>query len=117
MAYCKKQNIQNGISDKYLNRNISSHLDNLGFKELRGRDNKGSLFEINKKIYNEIVAPICPTLAFPSTSSSLSTQSTLIQDTNVAKVVMDGESGDECKVKINEIDFLESEIKEGLKNG
>jgi len=116
MVYCKKQNIQNGIENKYLNRNISSHLDNLGFKELRGRDNKGSLFEINKKIYNEIVAPICPTLSIPSTSSSLSTQSTLIPETDVTKMAMSDENGETEVIKIDKFDFFKSKIKEELEN-
>lgn len=38
---------------------ISSHLDRLGFKNCRYKDtNKGSYFEITKKMFNDIVEPI-----------------------------------------------------------
>lgn len=116
-AFCHKQNNPSGLTNKYLNRNISSHLDNIGFKDLRSRDNKASFFEVTKEIYNEIVAPISPTLAFPSTNSSLSTQSTLNSEEEVAKVAMSGESGGIEGRGINELDFSESKIKEELENG
>lgn len=101
IAYCSKQNNSTGLEDKYLNRNISSHLDKLGFKELRGRDNKASFFEVTKKIYHEIVAPICPTLSYQSTSLPLSTLSTPESDIEVVKVAMSDENGDSYGKKHN----------------
>ena len=70
----KTATVPAGIKDIYLNRNMSNHLDKLGFKELRSKDRKGSYFAVNKDIFNEIVSPICPDLAFLSSPSSPSSQ-------------------------------------------
>jgi len=114
-AFCQNQNDQEGLNNKYLNRNISSNLDKLGFKELRSRDNKASFFEVTKEIYQGIVAPICPSLAYPSTCSPSSTLSTPKLDIKVVKVGINGENGDTPKGK--RIDFSKSKIKEVLENG
>lgn len=68
--YCGLKGDSSGIEDPYLNRNISGHLDKLGFKELRDKDRVGSFFSITKDIFNEIVNPICPKLSFLSSQSS-----------------------------------------------
>lgn len=57
--------MDNDIEEKslpYFNRNISDHLDKLGFKELRSSDNKSSFFIVCKKDFEEIVGAICPKL-------------------------------------------------------
>ena len=71
--YCALKNDDQGLKDMYLNRNISNHLDKLGFKEFRNRDMKASYFSIDESIFNEIVSPICPELVILSTSSTSST--------------------------------------------
>jgi len=73
IRYCQQQNKNESLEDRYLNRNISNHLDKLGFKELRKRDNRGSYFLVNEQEFNEIVNPICPELAISSTPSTPST--------------------------------------------
>jgi len=65
-----------------LNRNISSHLDNLGIKELRDKDRNGSYFELTKDIFNQIFSANCPKLAFLSSQSSQSSQSSNIHINN-----------------------------------
>ena len=116
IVFCEKQNNFSKSGNKYLNKNISSHLDNLGFKDLRRRDNRASFFEITKEIYNEIVAPICPTLAFSPKSSPFSTQPTPNQETEVVEMVISGGNGDVCEERIDEINFPESKIKEELED-
>jgi len=71
--FCALKNDDQGLKDIYLNRNISGHLDKLGFEEFRDRDNKASFFSIDVSIFNEIVSPICPELVILSTSSTPST--------------------------------------------
>lgn len=68
LTYCSLKGDKNGETDIYLNRNISSHLDKLGFKEMRNKDRKGAFFSVNKISYDGIVAPVCPALAFLSSS-------------------------------------------------
>lgn len=40
------------------NKSISTHLDKLGFRELRNKDRVGSYYEIDRNIFNEIVTQI-----------------------------------------------------------
>ncbi len=40
------------------NKSISTHLDKLGFKELRDKDMHGSYYQLTKKIFDEIISPI-----------------------------------------------------------
>jgi len=110
---------QEGVHDIYLNRNISSHLDKLGFKEFRKRSNKASYFEVTQQIFDEIVIPICPDLAFTSPPSPPSTQNrenrennsvdgmVMDVDKNNKKVVMVAINGDDVDVQ----EFEESQDK------
>jgi len=41
---------------------ISTHLDKIGFKEVRERDKNGSFFAINEQLFEEVVMPICAKL-------------------------------------------------------
>ena len=50
------------LSEGY-NRTISARLDNLGFKELRGKDRIGAYFSISQGIWEIIISPICPELS------------------------------------------------------
>ncbi len=111
-AYCNAKGDEEGKKDIYLNRNISNHLDKLGFKEFRDRDNKLAFFAITKEIFNEIVSPICPNIVFlspPSPPSPLndklhiknnkkSVDEVVIgvdsKNKNKKKVVMSGENGE-----------------------
>jgi mRNA-degrading endonuclease YafQ of YafQ-DinJ toxin-antitoxin module len=68
--FCDLKGSLDGLNDIYLNRNISNHLDKLGFKELRNRDKKASYFGVDLSTFNEIVNPICPNLVDLSTSST-----------------------------------------------
>lgn len=81
LIYCNQKGIpvkdEKGKEDVYLNRNISNHLDNLGFKELRKRDKNKSYFAITRAIFDEVVSPQCPELSFLSTSSTSSTSLSL----------------------------------------
>lgn len=52
------------------NKTISTHLDKLGFKELRDKDMKGSYYFLTKSIFDEIISPI--TNEFSSDSPDLS---------------------------------------------
>ncbi len=72
--YCALKGNEEGLKDPYLNRNISHHLDKLGFKELRKKDRNGSYFSATRDVFNEIVVPICPELAFLSSPSPPSSQ-------------------------------------------
>lgn len=54
------------------NKSISSRIDKLGFKELRGRDNQKSYYEINKSIFDEIISPITNDFSTQSPQSPLS---------------------------------------------
>ena len=93
--YCNLSCNEFGKRDIYLNRNISGHLDKLGFKETRGRDKKASYFAVNSSIFNEIVSPICPNLTILSTSSPSSTP-LYIKDNKKSGdgVVIDGDDVD-----------------------
>lgn len=51
---------------------LSAHLDRLGFKEYRERDERGSKLNITKEIFEAIVSPICPSLSSYSSYSSYS---------------------------------------------
>jgi len=112
IAYCNAKGDEEGRKDIYLNRNISNHLDKLGFKEFRDRDNKLAFFAITKEIFNEIVSPICPNIVFlspPSPPSPLNDKLNIknnkrsvdevvigvdSKNKNKKKVVMSGENGD-----------------------
>ncbi len=104
VRYCQMQNKLDSLNDKYLNRNISNHLDRLGFKDVRDRDKKASYFSVNSELYDQIVVPLCPELAISPTPS---TPSTPLQENNsnndVDKVVMGGD-GDSKKVVMVAID-------------
>jgi len=82
LAFCNAKGDDESRNDIYLNRNISNHLDNMGFKELRNRDRNGSYFAVNKQIFDEIVAPICPNLVILSTSSTSSSHLHIKQQNN-----------------------------------
>jgi len=56
------QNEDQKSKEMYLTRNISQHLDKLGFMDLRKRDGDGSFFDVSIEIFNAIVIPICPDL-------------------------------------------------------
>ena len=134
-SYCNLKGDE-GDNNIYLNRNISSHLDKLGFKELRGRDKKASYFAVNQEIYNEIVAPICPNLAFSSTSSTLSTPLSINnkrkggdgvviggdkENEKVVMVAIDGENVDNIEQEdLQKAGYSDQEIKKilgDLENG
>lgn len=80
--YCSERGDESE-NNIYLNRNISQHLKRIGFE--KKRDGKeGNYFVANKQLFDEIVAPICPQLAF---LSPLSTLSTLNNGNNIKKCV------------------------------
>jgi len=96
-------NYKNNPDDIYLSRNISLHLDKLGFKELRSRDKKASFFVVDINTFNEIVHPICPNLVNLSTSSTPSTSDKgIIVNNNVDGMVIDVDD-DKNKVVIEKI--------------
>lgn len=79
-CFCDLKNDDVGRNDIYLNRNISNHLDRLGFKEVRDKDRNGAFFCVSADIFNEIVGPICPKLTILSSPSSPSSQDSIIID-------------------------------------
>jgi len=103
--YCALKDDDSGLKDIYLNRNISTHLDKLGFKELRDKDRNGSYFFVTKETFNEIVSPISPNLALLSSPSSHSSHLP-IKDTNNSDdkttIRDDKENKDVTKVTIND---------------
>lgn len=64
IRYCGNISSSEGLHDRYLNRNISMHLDKLGFKEFRKRDHQSSYFELDKEIFDKIIGSTVPELAF-----------------------------------------------------
>jgi hypothetical protein len=68
--YCKER-AEEEKANIYLNRNIGQHLKKIGFS--KKRDSSGTYIIANKTIFDEIVSPIAPQLAFISTPSTLST--------------------------------------------
>ncbi|MBU4308333.1 MAG: hypothetical protein KJ566_00870 [Nanoarchaeota archaeon] len=68
----KPEDSKNNI---YLNRNIGQHFKKLGFT--KKRDGIGTYIIADKRIFDEIVSPISPQLAFTSTLSTLSTQTSV----------------------------------------
>jgi len=112
--YCELKKDEEGKKDIYLNRNISNHLDKLGFKELRNKDRNGSYFYVTKNTFNEIVSPICPNLTILSSQSSQSSQLHIKEQKNdddrvtisddkikedVTKVTISDENDDTYKLK------------------
>lgn len=77
--YCLNIGDTEKLKDRYLNRNISSHLDKFGFKEFRNKDREGSYFAVGSDVFNVIITPICPELVFLSSPSSHSSQSNVKQ--------------------------------------
>ena len=120
ITLCNNEQNPEGLKDKYLNRKISAHLDKLGFKEMRGRDNTASFFKLKKEDFDEIVIPICPELSIISTLPTLSTQKHIKCNNNGVDgvvigvdeskdgVVISGENGDNVdknKEKENKFDY------------
>ena len=103
-AFCNAKGDEDGKKDIYLNRNISKHLDKLGFKELRNKDSKGSFFAVTKDIFNEIVNPICPKLSFLSSPSSLSSHLPIKEENNYDDSMMMNEDKEKKDVTIMTID-------------
>lgn len=58
-------------------RTLSSRLDNLGFKELRGKDREGSYFTITRSIFESIVNTLAPKIIEYSEIDKKSSQSSL----------------------------------------
>jgi len=99
----------------YLNRNIGQHLQKLGF--IKKRDKLGTYIIADKRIFDEIVSPISPPLAFLSTSS---TSSTLLdkykgnkEKIDVDRMKMGEDEGVEVMkmVKMGEDNVDETELK------
>jgi len=71
------------------NKTISTHLDKLGFKDLRNKDMRGSYYEITKSIFDEIITPITSDFSSePSYSSELP--------------INDSKNNDECMMNNDE---------------
>lgn len=51
-----------GRDEKKASKTISSHIDKLGFKEFRKRDDEGSFIELSKELFDNIANTICPNL-------------------------------------------------------
>jgi len=79
------EELNKNAEKKTSNKTISTHLDKLGFKEFRTRDNQASCLEINKSVFEVIVNPICPTL---STYSTYSTQNRGNEEKNSVEEVV-----------------------------
>jgi len=92
--YCLKKGDEESKKDIYLNRNIGQHLKRLGFE--KKRDGTGTYIISNKGLYDEIVSPICPQLAFISTLSTLSTPYNINnnkKDVDSVKISVDDKKG------------------------
>ena len=116
---CLLKGDEEGLSNIYLNRNISTHLDKLGFQEFRNKDRHGSYFSMGLDIFNEIVSPICPDLSSPSSHISInsikkSDDKVTISDDELKKSVTIMTIGDECDDTWENTDFSKSGIKEAL---
>jgi len=126
-AFCDAKGDEDGKKDIYLNRNISKHLDNLGFRDLRDRDRNGAYFSVNQDIFNEIVAPSCPILAFISSPSSPSSHSCVKQqqtsddsmticddkkneDVTIVTINDDNDDTKNMNTSKKDIDFSEMEV-------
>jgi len=96
-AYCRQRGDEETKTDFSLSRNISQHLKKIGFE--KGRDGNGTYIIANKTLFDEIVSPICPPLAFLSSSPTLSTQTSI----NDNKSSVDG-------VKISEDKVIEQKL-------
>lgn len=65
-----------GIEEKpKSNKSISTHLDKLGFKELRKKDMYGAYYELTKKDFDEIISPITNVFTKSEENSSYSSHS------------------------------------------
>ena len=78
--FCSAKGDEQGLKDIYLNRNISNHLDKIGFKEFRDKDRNGSFFAVTNEVFNEIVSPMCPDLVILSSPSSHSSHLYIKED-------------------------------------
>jgi len=76
-AYCNLRGDEEGKKDIYLNRNIAKHLDKLGFNEMRKKDRKGLYYMVTMELFDIIVAPLCPDLAFLSSHNHSSSHSSV----------------------------------------
>lgn len=97
--------------DIYLNRNIATHLKKLGFD--KKRDKVGTYIIADMEIFDQIVAPICPQLAFLSTLPTLSTSdkvNDLKKGEDKVKINVDSKNEEVKIVKINvdNVDVLEN---------
>jgi len=99
-------------SNIYLNRNIGQHLKKIGFE--KKRDGIGTYIIANKNIFDEIVSPICPQLAFISSYITLSTQDKGKEDkssVDEVKISVDKENEEVKIVKISVDNVDESKLK------
>lgn len=72
-------------------RTISNRMDNLGFKEMRHKDQFGSYFEIPPGMFETVVSPICPDIVKkPIKESSESSESS---ELDINKIKEPDESG------------------------
>jgi len=79
---------------------ISTHLDKIGFKELRDKDRAGSHYLLTKEIFDEIISPITSNFSSQSShSSQLSVNSNKISD----ECVMNNDKCDESYDNNNKI--------------
>ena len=122
--YCFAKGDEQGLKDIYLNRNISNHLDKMGFKEFRDRDKKKSFFAVTRDIFNEIVAPISPNLII---LDSITTPSTPFRkerkkdlDDKTKKGVDggdNGDGGDVLEIERKKENILKKSFLESMKKG
>ena len=54
----KYNNSYGTLDEKKSNKSISTHLDKLGFKELRNKDRRGAYYDLTKNIFDEIITPL-----------------------------------------------------------
>ena len=90
------RNISDLLNEKVANqerriaeKTISAHLDKLGFKEFRMRDQTASYIQITPELFETIIGSICPTFSTYSTYSPYYKEKK--EKNNVEGMVNDGE--------------------------
>lgn len=115
----KFNSIYSGQSDAGFNKTISTHLDKLGFKELRDKDRYGSFYNVDKKVFDEIVSPLTNDFLIEPSQPSHSSQDKGKgkekcdeDETNVMKGDCDEcDEKDECDGSLDSDEKLEVEVE------